>query len=83
MAKMEQVRETLDGLPVIRMRYFVGHVQVPDVVVQAIARKFNPMFSEFDIVMAKLGYDSLNDYFYFTHAGMYIGVESSDGYMHT
>lgn len=61
--------------------------KVPEVVVNAIMRKFRTGDSydkqAFNRVMAELNYSGLNGCYFFTHAGMFHGVEESDGYIHT
>jgi hypothetical protein len=56
--------------------------QIPAAVIEAIQRKFFPDVEQIRKVLAELRYDSLNRCWYFTHAGMYHGVEE-DGYIHT
>jgi hypothetical protein len=50
-----------------------------EAVVKAMRRKFGAMADKY---ITQLKWDGLGKYYYFTHAGMYHGVEP-DGYIHT
>jgi len=57
-------------------------MEIPTAVVEAIQNKFFPDTQQIVKVLQELRYDSLNGCYYFTWAGMYIGIEQ-DGYMHS
>ena len=57
-------------------------MEIPNVIVEAIQRKFFPDIDQIQKTLAELKYDSLNGCWYFTYAGMYHGIEP-DGYIHT
>jgi len=63
-------------------------VTVPQPVIDAIEKKFGKgslvaqLPSATFVMEHLLGYNHLNDYYYFTYAGMFHGVEP-DGYIHT
>lgn len=52
---------------------------IPLAVMQAVEKRWPKEALE---ILQSLQYDSLNDNWYFTRWGMYIGIES-DGYIHT
>lgn len=56
--------------------------EIPLAVIEAIQRKFFPDRDQIEKTIRELQYDSLNDCFYFSWAGMYVGIEP-DGFMHT
>lgn len=57
-------------------------VNPPYAVRLAIVRKFMDNLPRAASILGTLGYDGLNGCYYFTHAGMFHGVEP-DGYIHT
>jgi hypothetical protein len=57
-------------------------LDVPDTVVRSVALRFEDKPLEFIRVMEEIKYSPLLGCWYFTYAGMFVGVET-DGYMHT
>lgn len=57
--------------------------EIPDAVVNSIYKAYKHDVSMYAEAIDAVRYDSLNGCWAYWFAGMYVGIEESDGYMHT